>query len=73
MTGFAYQLLACVIKLFLYTAIEQLKKGCPSQTLNSKDQHRPDAIRQRDANFQFSKTNKTGRQRIKILQDMQTK
>ena len=29
----------------------------------------PDAIRQRDANFQFSKVNKTGRE---ILQDKQT-
>jgi hypothetical protein len=26
---------------------------------NSKGPHRPDAIRQRDANFYFSKTNKT--------------
>jgi hypothetical protein len=34
-----------------------------------KGPHRPDAVRQRDANFQFSKTNK----RIKILQGMQTK
>jgi hypothetical protein len=27
--------------------------------LTTKGPHRPDAIRQRDANFQFSKTNKT--------------
>ena len=35
--------------------------------------YRPSAIRQRDANFQFLKTNKINRQRIKILQGMQTK
>ena len=36
------------------------KKALVLQKLNSqtcKDPHRPDAIRQRDANFQFSKTN----------------
>ena len=27
--------------------------------MDLKGPHRPDAIRQRDANFQFSKTNKT--------------
>ena len=37
--------------------IKFAKLNCQSQTC--KDTHRPDAIRQRDANFQFSKTNKT--------------
>ena len=41
---------------------QKRQKGFSFAKLNSqtcKGPHRPDAIRQRDANFQFSKTNKT--------------
>jgi hypothetical protein len=52
-----FKLVQILIRVFASRAVIAefiLEDGFPS-----KGPHRPDAIRQRDANFQFSKTNKT--------------
>jgi hypothetical protein len=45
--------------LYMLERRDRCSKDFDYACVENEGPHRPDAIRQRDANFQFSKTNKT--------------